>query len=140
LVKYRAFMANTDESGQVTITPVRDENPSAVLGSLVVLTVDVLVYAGIALHTLLCRRKYGKFIDENDLVDLSLPVQFFMMTPGPIYAAGYLLVVVGLILKECEIERKDVSLKINLFALAVAVCLFVTFLYTVQFHFDAMLG
>ncbi|HVE40087.1 MAG TPA: hypothetical protein VNM14_09385 [Planctomycetota bacterium] len=133
-------MANTDESGQVTITPVRDENPSAVLGSLVVLTVDVLVYAGIALHTLLCRRKYGKFIDENDLVDLSLPVQFFMMTPGPIYAAGYLLVVVGLILKECEIERKDVSLKINLFALAVAVCLFVTFLYTVQFHFDAMLG
>ncbi len=139
-MKYPAFMAITDESGQVTITPVRDENPSVVLGSLVVLTVDVVVYAGIALHTLLCRRKYGKFIDENDLVDLSLPVQFFMMTPGPIYAAGYLLVVVALILKECEIERKEVSLKINFFALAVAVCLFVTFLYTVQFHFDAMLG
>jgi len=139
-VKYRAVMTNADESGQITISAERDENPSAVLGSLVVLTVDVAVYAGIALHTLLCRRKYGKFIDENDLVDLSLPVQFFMMTPGPIYAAGYLLVVVGLILKECAIERKEVSLKINLFALAVAVCLFVTFLYTVQFHFDAMLG
>jgi hypothetical protein len=133
-------MTSSDESGPFTITPDRDENPSAVIGSLIALAVDVAVYAGIAIHTLLCRRKYGKFIDENDLVDLSLPVQFFLMTPGPIYASGYLLVVVGLILKECAIERKDVSLKINLFALAVAVCLFVTFLYTVQFHFDAMLG
>ena len=133
-------MTSSDESGQITITPDRDENPSTVIGSLVALALDVAVYAGIALHTMLCRRKYGKFIDENDLVDLSMPVQFFLMTPGPIYAAGYLLVVIGLILKECAIERKDVSLKINLFALAVAVCLFVTFLYTVQFHFDAMLG
>jgi hypothetical protein len=139
-VKYPAFMTSSEESGQVTISPQRDENPSAVIGSLVVLALDVAVYAGIALHTLLCRRKYGKFIDENDLVDLSLPVQFFLMTPGPIYAAGYLLVVVGLILKECAIERKEISLKINFFALAVALCLFVTFLYTVQFHFDAMLG
>ena len=133
-------MTSSDESGQITITPGRDESPSAVIGSLVALALDVAVYAGIAWHTLWCRRKYGKFIDENDLVDLSLPVQFFMMTPGPIYAAGYLLVVIGLILKECAIDRKDVALKINLFALAVAVCLFVTFLYTVQFHFDAMLG
>jgi hypothetical protein len=30
-------------------------------------------------------------------------------------------------------------LRINLFALAAAVCLFITFLRTVQFHFDAML-
>ena len=133
-------MTSPDESGQITISPERDENPSAVIGSLVALSINVAVYAGIAVHTMLCRRKYGKFIDDNDLVDLSLPVQFFMLTPGPIYAAGFLLVVVGLILKECAIERKDVSLKINLFALAVAVCLFVTFLWTVQFHFDAMLG
>jgi len=140
LVKYGAFMANIDDSGQITISPVRDENPSVVIASLVALAFDVAVYAGIAVHTMLCRRKYGKFIDEKNLVDLSLPVQFFMMTPGPIYAAGFLLAVVGLILKECAIERKDVSLKINLFALAVAVCLFVTFLWTVQFHFDAMLG
>jgi hypothetical protein len=32
---------------------------------------------------------------RQDLDDLSLPVQFFMMTPGPIYAAGFLLTVVG---------------------------------------------
>lgn len=134
------LMASFEESGQVTIAPVRDENPSVVIASLVALALDVVVYAGIALHTLLCRRKYGKFIDEKELIDLSLPVQFFMMTPGPIYAAGFLLAVVGLILKECAIERKDVALKINLFALAAAVCLFVTFLWTVQFHFDAMLG
>ena len=133
-------MTADDDSGQITITPVRDENPSVVIGSLVTLGIDVAVYAGIALHTMLCRRRYGKFIDEKELVDLSLPVQFFMMTPGPIYAAGFLLAVTGLILKECAIERKEVALKINLFALAAAVCLFVTFLWTVQFHFDAMLG
>ena len=132
-------MSKPDESGQVTIAPVRDENTSAIIASLVVLGVDVLAYTAIAVHTILCRRKYGKYIDDMDLTDLSLPVEFFMMTPGPIYAAGFLLTVVGLILKECAIERKSVALKINLFALAAAICLFVTFLYTVQFHFDAMI-
>ena len=132
-------MSKPDESGQVTIAPVRDENTSVIIGSLVVLGLDVLAYAAIAVHTILCRRKYGKYIDDMDLTDLSLPVEFFMMTPGPIYAAGFLLTVVGLILKECAIERKSVALKINLFALAAAICLFVTFLYTVQFHFDAMI-
>jgi hypothetical protein len=132
-------MSNPDESGRITITASRDENPSVIIGSLVTLAVNVLVYAGIAVHTMLCRRKYGKYIDVMELTDLSLPVQFFMMTPGPIYAAGFLLAVVGLILKECAIDRKDVALKINLFALAVAVFLFVTFLWTVQFHFEAMM-
>ena len=132
-------MSKPDESGQVTIAPVRDENTSVIIGSLVVLALDVLAYAAIAIHTILCRRRYGKYIDDMDLTDLSLPVEFFMMTPGPIYAAGFLLTVVGLILKECAIERKSVALKINLFALAAAICLFVTFLYTVQFHFDAMI-
>ena len=132
-------MSKPDESGQVTIAPVRDEDASVIIGSLVVLAFDVVAYAAIAIHTILCRRRYGKFIDDMDLTDLSLPVEFFMMTPGPIYAAGFLLTVVGLILKECAIERKSVALKINLFALAAAICLFVTFLYTVQFHFDAMI-
>jgi len=133
-------MSDQDESGRITIVPPRDENPSVVIASLATLAFDVLVYAGIAVHTMLCRRKYGKYIDVMELTDLSLPVQFFMMTPGPIYAAGFLLTVVGLILKECAIDRKDVALKINLFALAVAAFLFVTFLWTVQFHFDAMIG
>jgi hypothetical protein len=132
-------MSKPDESGQVTIAPVRDENTSVIIASLVVLGLNVLVYSAIAVHTILCRRKYGKYINDMDLTDLSLPVEFFMMTPGPIYAAGFLLTVVGLILKECAIERKSVALKINLFALAAAICLFVTFLYTVQFHFDAMI-
>ena len=132
-------MASSEDTGRITITAPRDENPSVIIGSLVTLAVDVLVYAGIAVHTMLCRRKYGKYIDVMELTDLSLPVQFFMMTPGPIYAAGFLLAVVGLILKECAIDRKDVALKINLFALAVAAFLFVTFLWTVQFHFDAMM-
>ena len=132
-------MSNADYTDRITIAPVRDENSSVIIGSLVVLAFDVLAFSAIAVHTILCRRRYGKYIDEMDLTELSLPVQFFLMTPGPIYAAGFLLAVTGLILKECAIERKSVALKINLFALAVAVCLFVTFLYTVQFHFDAMI-
>lgn len=132
-------MSDQDDSGQITISPARDESSAVIIGSLVALSFNVLLYAGIAVHTLLCRRKYGKYINLMELTDLSLPVQFFMMTPGPIYAAGFLLTVVGLILKECAIDRKDVALKINLFALAVAAFLFVTFLWTVQFHFDAMI-
>ncbi|MBV8881440.1 MAG: hypothetical protein JO332_15850, partial [Planctomycetaceae bacterium] len=109
------------------------------IASLVFLVLDVLVFAGIAVHTMLCRRRYGRLIETMELTDFSMPVQFFLMTPGPIYAAGFLLTVVALILKECAIDRKAVSLKINLFALAAAICLFITFLWTVQFHFDAML-
>jgi len=102
-------MSKPDESGQVTIAPVRDENTSVIIASLVVLALNVLVYSAIAVHTILCRRKYGKYINDMDLTDLSLPVEFFMMTPGPIYAAGFLLTIVGLILKECAIDRKDVA-------------------------------
>ena len=128
-----------DDTEHPAITPGRDESSSVIIGSLVILALDVLAYAGIAVHTIMCRRKYGRYIDDLELTDLSLPVQFFMVTPGAIYAAGFLLAVVGLILKECAIERKAVALKINLLALAVAVFLFITFLVTVQFHFDAMI-
>lgn len=133
-------MSASDDSGRITITPQRDESAAVIIGSMIALGLDVLVYAGIAIHTMLSRRKYGRYLDEMELAELSLPVQFFMMTPGPIYAAGFLLAVVGLILKECAIERKEVALKINLFALALAVFLFVTFLWTVQFRFDALIG
>jgi len=132
-------MSEPDDTTPIPISPQKDERSSVIIGSLVLLIIDVLVLAGIAVHTMLCRRKYGRLIEEMELTDLSLPIQFFLTTPAPIYAAGFLLTVVGLILKECAIDRKAVALKINLFALAVAVCLFITFLWTVQFHFDAML-
>jgi len=133
-------MTEQDDTARVPLSLQHDEKPSVIIGSLVLLILDVLVFAGIAVHTLLCRRKYGRYIDEMEFSDLSLPIQFFMLTPGPIYAAGFLLVVVALILKECAIDRKAVSLKINLFGLALAVCLFITFLWTVQFHFEALLS
>ena len=134
-----APMSKPDDTPPVALSPIKDEKSSVILGSLVLLLLDVAVLAGIAVHTMLCRRKYGRIIEEMELTDLSLPVQFFLMTPAPIYAAGFLLAVVALILKECAIDRKAIALQINLFALAVAVCLFITFLWTVQFHFDAML-
>ena len=132
-------MSRSEDTSRVPLSPVKDEKSSVIIGSLVLLVLDVVILAGIAIHTMLCRRKYGRLIEEMELTDLSLPVQFFLMTPAPIYAAGFLLAVVALILKECAIDRKAVALQINLFALAVALCLFITFLWTVQFHFDAML-
>jgi hypothetical protein len=133
-------MTEQEDTTRIPLSPEHDEKASVILGSLALLIVDVAVFAGIAVHTILCRRRYGKYIDEMEFNDLSLPVQFFMLTPGPIYAAGFLLTVVALILKECAIDRKEISLKINLFGLALAVCLFITFLWTVQFHFDALLS
>lgn len=132
-------MSKPDDTPPVPLSPIRDERSSVILGSLVLLVLDVAVLASIAVHTMLCRRKYGRLIEEMELTDLSLPVQFFLMTPAPIYAAGFLLTVVALILKECAIDRKALAFQINLFAFAAAVCLFITFLWTVQFHFDAML-
>jgi len=132
-------MSEPDDTTPTPISSLKDEKSSVIIGSLVLLIADVLVLASIAIHTMLCRRRYGLLIETMELTDLSLPVQFFLMTPAPIYAAGFLLTVVGLILKECAIDRKAIALKINLFALAAAVCLFITFLWTVQFHFDAML-
>ncbi len=133
-------MTENEETTRIPLSPEYDEKASVILGSLVLLVVDVAVFAGIAVHTMLCRRKYGRYIDEMEFNDLSLPIQFFMLTPAPIYAAGFLLAVVALILKECAIDRKEISLKINLFGLAVAVCLFIVFLWTVQFHFEALLS
>ena len=102
-------MTKLDESAPIPIVANSDERASVIIVSLVLLVLDVLVFAGIAVHTMLCRRKYGKYIDDMELIDLSMPVQFFMLTPGPIYAAGFLLVVVALILKECAIDRKAIS-------------------------------
>ena len=132
-------MSEPDDTTPLPISRLHDEKSSVIIGSLVLLITDVVVLAGIAVHTMACRRRYGRLIETMELTDLSLPVQFFLMSPAPIYAAGFLLAVVALILKECAIDRKAIALKINLFALAVAVCLFITFLWTVQFHFDAML-
>ena len=132
-------MSEPDDTTPLPISRLQDEKSSVIIGSLVLLITDVVVLAGIAVHTMACRRRYGRLIETMELTDLSLPVQFFLMSPAPIYAAGFLLAVVALILKECAIDRKAIALKINLFALAVAVCLFITFLWTVQFHFDAML-
>jgi hypothetical protein len=132
-------MSSSDDSSLITIPRPNDEKASVIFGSLFTLVVNVLAYGAIAVHTLLCRRRYGRFIEGMPTADLPLPVQFFMLSPGPIYAAGFLLVVIALILKECAIERKAVSLQINLFALAAAACLFMTFLRMVHVHFEPML-
>jgi hypothetical protein len=132
-------MSSPDDTDVITISRGRDEKPAVIVGSLLALGFDVVAFAGLALHTMLSRRRYGKYIEQMDLVDLSLPVQFFLMTPAPIYGAGFLLFIVALIIKEVAIERKDLTLRINLFALVLGILMLITFLWTVQFHFDTML-
>ena len=131
-------MSPSDETSVISILPSQDEKASVIFASLIVLALDVVAYGTIAVHTLLCRRRYARFYDGIPSTDLSLPAQFFLLSPAPVYAAGFLLAVVALILKEVAIERKSVSLKVNLFALAAAGCLYITFNQTVHAHFEPM--
>jgi len=131
-----AMSLSDDDSSLVTLPPRSDEPSAMIFGSLSVLALDVLAYGTLAIHTMMCRRRYAPFYDGLPNLDLSLPAQFFLLSPGPIYVAGFLLAVVALILKECAIDRKSVSLKVNLFALAAAAFLYITFLQTVHSQFE----
>jgi hypothetical protein len=116
--------------------PSSSEKPSVILASLFFLGLDVVAYGALVVHTLLSRRRYGKFVDEHAFHDLSFAQDFFLTTPAPLYAAGFLLLVTALIVKECAIERKGVTLRLNLLALALACGMVLAFLWTVQWRFE----
>jgi hypothetical protein len=111
-----------------------EEKSSTVIASLLFLAFDVAAYGGIAVHTMLSRRRYVGIAEEMNRD--SFLIDFFVFTPGPIYAAAFLLLVVCLIVKEVAVERKETTLRINLAALIGAVALFLTFLWTVQWPFE----
>lgn len=134
-----AMSLSDDESSLVTIPPSTDEPGELIFLSLTVLAIDILAAGTLAVHTMMCRRRFARFYEGLPAGDLSLPAQFFLLSPGPIYVAGFLLAVVALILKECAIERKSVSLKVNLFVLAATTFLYLTFLKTVHSHFEPMI-
>lgn len=98
-----------------------------VIPSLIFLGVDVALYGGFAVYTLLARRSLLKIIESRDIRALTPAAELFIATPGSIYAAVFLLFVAGLLVKEVAIDRKEVTLRLNLVALGimtVLICLY----------------
>lgn len=94
------------------------EDRSPVLSSVIVLWADVLGYAAFVVHTVLSRRRYGPFFAEKVYEDPPWAARLLVETPAPLYAGAFLLLALGLLVKELAIERKDVTLRVNVLALA----------------------
>lgn len=107
----------------------RDDDPP-IFASLAFLGLAILALSGIAIHTVLSRRRYGRFFAEGAR-DWPVSADLFMSTPAPVYAAAFLLVVVALLVKEVAFENKRLTLRFNLFALLGAVALWLAWRWTV---------
>lgn len=92
-----------------------DDDPP-ILASLSLLGLAVLAISGFAIHTVLSRRRYGRFFVEGGR-DWPLTADLLMSTPAPVYAAAFLLLVVALLVKEIALENKRAALRINVAAL-----------------------
>ena len=99
----------------------RDDDPP-ILASLALLGLAVLALSAIAVHTVLSRRRYGRFFAEG-VRDWPLAADLFISTPAPVYAAAFLLLVVALLVKEVAFESKRLTFRLNLAALLGAAAL-----------------
>lgn len=98
-------------------SPAAAEDRSPILASVVLLIIDLLGYGAFAVHTVLSRRRYNRFFAEGTY-DAPLPARLLVETPAPLYAAAFLLLALGMLVKEVAVERKEVTLRINAAALA----------------------
>jgi hypothetical protein len=103
----------------------------------VLLAVDLLGYAAFAIHTVLSRRRYGAFFADGSY-DAPLPAKLLVETPAPLYAAAFLLFALGMLVKEVGVERKEVTLRINVAALALLGLLWMAWKVTVTGPCDAL--
>ena len=113
------------------------EDRSPIVASVVLLLVDILGYAAFAIHTVLSRRRYGRYFADN-LYDAPLPARLLVESPAPLYAAAFLLFTLGMLVKEVAIERKEVTLRINVAALALLGLLWMAWRVTVTGPCDAL--
>lgn len=111
------------------------EEKSPILASLAALVAAVAAWGGLGIHTLLSRRRYRRLLDE---ADPTWATDLFLETPGALYAAVLLLLITALLVKECAIERKQVTLRINLAALGGALLLLALFFARVQIPFERL--
>lgn len=113
------------------------EDKSPIIASVVLLAVDILGYAAFAVHSVLSRRRYGRFFADK-LYDAPLPARLLVETPAPIYAAAFLLFALALLMKEVSVERKEVTLRINAAALAGLGLLWMAWVVTVSGPCDVL--
>ncbi|HEX7900330.1 MAG TPA: hypothetical protein VF950_21360 [Planctomycetota bacterium] len=113
------------------------EDRSPITASVVLLLIDILGYAAFAIHTVLSRRRYGRYFAEH-LYDAPLPARLLVETPAPLYAAAFLLFALAMLVKEVGIERKEVALRVNVAALALLGALWMTWVVTVTGPCDAL--
>jgi hypothetical protein len=113
------------------LRPFREEGrPQPVIASLVLLGLSAVGYGYVALATILARPRYLPKLARAG--GLTVPQQLFLESPGSVFVAAFLVLVVGLLFKEVAIERKTLTLKLNLLALAGAAALVVLFHATVK--------
>ena len=108
------------------MTSLRERaEPGPIVTSLVALIVAIAGHAAFAVHTILSRRGYRPLLDDGSL-PRSAAAEILLGMPGPLYGAGFVLLALGLLVKEVAFERKEVTLRFNLAAIALLVVLWMT--------------
>ena len=118
-------------------SPAPAEDRSPILSSVVLLAVDLLGYGAFAVHTSLSRRRYGPLFAEK-VYDAPLPARLLVETPAPLYAAAFLLFALAMLVKEVAVERKEVTLRINVAGLAGLGLLWMLWVVTVSGPCEAL--
>lgn len=119
----------------MTSSPSSDRTPVA--ASIVLLLAAVLGHGAFAVHALLSRRRYGRFV-ESGLYDAPLPARLLLSTPAPVFVAAFLLLALALVMKEVAVERKELTLRINLAALVALGLLWMAWIVTVSGPCDVL--
>ena len=108
------------------MTSLRERaEPGPIVTSLICLIVSIVGHAAFAVHTILSRRSYRPLLDAGTLPP-STTADLLLGTPGPLYGAAFVLLAMGLLVKEVAFERKEVTLRINLAALALLAVLWMS--------------
>jgi hypothetical protein len=118
-------------------SPAVREDRAPIATSLILLLVAVVGHGAFAVHTILSRRRYARFFDDN-LYDAPLPARLLVQTPAPIYAAAFVLLALVLLMKEVAVERKEVALRLNLAALVLLGLLWMAWTVSVSGPCDAL--
>jgi hypothetical protein len=121
--------------GRSASGPAGEKSP--IIASLVFLALDVVAWCGLAVHTVLSRRRFRKFIEAGNL---EFPADLFLATPGALYAAAFLLVVMGLLVKEVAVENKSFTLALNAGALLLSMALLALWWFGVRTPLERMLA
>jgi hypothetical protein len=108
------------------VTSLRERaEPGPIATSLVTLIVAIVGHGAFAVHTILSRRGYRPLLDDGTLPP-STTADLLLGTPGPLYGAAFVLFAMALLVKEVAFERKEITLRINLAAIALLAVLWMS--------------